>query len=105
MLEKPASQRFETLQLHAGSVQCSNPWVKPNADMVRHRAFPDALNSCAVPIYTTAAFAFNNAEHGVRLLNISEFGNIYSRITNVMTNNFRFDDEMQLADQAFSPLS
>ncbi|OQE17852.1 hypothetical protein PENSTE_c019G00754 [Penicillium steckii] len=70
MLEKPASQRFETLQLHAG-------------------AFPDALNSCAVPIYTTAAFAFNNAEHGVRLLNISEFGNIYSRITNPTVSVFQ----------------
>ncbi|CAP79557.1 O-acetylhomoserine [Penicillium chrysogenum] len=70
MLEKPALQRFETLQLHAG-------------------AFPDALNSCSVPIYTTAAFGFNNAEHGVRLLNVSEFGNIYSRITNPTVSVFQ----------------
>ncbi|KAJ5668552.1 uncharacterized protein N7477_007122 [Penicillium maclennaniae] len=60
MLEKPASQR----------------------------AFPDALNSCAVPIYTTAAFAFNNVEHGVRLLNIRELG-IYSRITNPTVSLFQ----------------
>ncbi|GKZ27570.1 sulfhydrylase-like protein lolC1 [Aspergillus brasiliensis] len=87
-----AAQHFETLQLHAGR-------------------FPDALNSCAVPIYTSAvrspqkfahsgftrltccgnrqAFAFNNAEHGVRLLELSEFGNIYSRITNPTVNVFQ----------------
>ncbi|KAM5465228.1 Homocysteine/cysteine synthase [Microsporum audouinii] len=64
------SQRFETLQLHAGK-------------------FPDPLNSCAVPIYTTSAFAFNNSEHGVRLLNLSEYGNIYSRITNPTVSVFQ----------------
>ncbi|KAK1139476.1 Homocysteine/cysteine synthase [Aspergillus melleus] len=73
MLEQPiqpGAQRFETLQLHAGR-------------------FPDALNSCATPIYTSAAFAFNNSEHGVRLLELSEFGNIYSRITNPTVSVFQ----------------
>ncbi|KAK2873486.1 hypothetical protein FQN49_002323 [Arthroderma sp. PD_2] len=76
MLEKqlhpvePDSQRFETLQLHAGK-------------------FNDALNSCSVPTYTSTAFAFNNSDHATRLFNLSEYGNIYSRITNPTVSVFQ----------------
>ena len=53
------SQRFETLQLHAGQV-------------------PDpATNSRAVPIYQTTSFVFNSQEHGSNLFTLKELGNIY----------------------------
>ena len=58
------SHRFETLQIHAG--QQPDPTTK---------AF-------AVPIYQTAAYAFDDADHAARLFGLQEFGNIYSRIMN-----------------------
>lgn len=36
----------------------------------------------AVPIYQTVAYEFDNAEHGANLFNLSQPGNIYSRIMN-----------------------
>lgn len=57
--------RFETLQLHAG------------------QETPDpATGARAVPIYQTAAYVFNNAQHAVDRFNLSEPGNIYGRLTN-----------------------
>ena len=53
------SQRFETLQLHAG--QSPDP----------------ATNARAVPIYQTSSYVFNDAEHGANLFGLKEFGNIY----------------------------
>ncbi|MDO8825624.1 O-acetylhomoserine aminocarboxypropyltransferase/cysteine synthase family protein [Methylophaga sp.] len=38
--------------------------------------------SCAVPIYQTVAFEFDNAQHGADLFNLDVPGNIYSRIMN-----------------------
>ncbi|RUO48495.1 O-acetylhomoserine aminocarboxypropyltransferase/cysteine synthase family protein [Pseudidiomarina donghaiensis] len=38
--------------------------------------------SVAVPIYQTAAFAFDNAQHGADLFDLAVPGNIYSRIMN-----------------------
>ena len=64
------SQRFETLQLHAGQV-------------------PDpATNSRAVPIYQTSSYVFNDVEHGANLFGLKEFGNIYTRLMNPTTDVF-----------------
>lgn len=41
-----------------------------------------ATNSVAVPIYQTAAYAFDNAQHGADLFDLAVPGNIYSRIMN-----------------------
>lgn len=60
----PPLQRFETLQLHAG--QSPDPVTK----------------ACAVPIYSTASFTFNDSAHGARLFALSEPGNTYSRYIN-----------------------
>ncbi|AUZ84881.1 O-acetylhomoserine aminocarboxypropyltransferase/cysteine synthase family protein [Methylophaga nitratireducenticrescens] len=38
--------------------------------------------SCAVPIYQTVAYEFDNAQHGADLFNLDIPGNIYSRIMN-----------------------
>ena len=58
------SQRFETLQLHAGQV-------------------PDPVtNSRAVPIYQTSSYVFNDVDHGANLFGLKEFGNMYTRLMN-----------------------
>ncbi len=64
------SQRFETLQLHAGQV----------ADPV--------TNSRAVPIYQTSSYVFNDVDHGANLFGLKEFGNIYTRLMNPTTDVF-----------------
>lgn len=62
--------RFETLQLHAGHT-------------------PDAVTkSCAVPIYQTSSYIFDNAEHAAKLFDLKEPGNIYTRIQNPTTSVF-----------------
>ncbi len=38
--------------------------------------------SCAVPIYQTVAYEFDNAQHGADLFNLEVPGNIYSRMMN-----------------------
>ena len=44
---------------------------------------PDpTTNAVAVPIYQTTAYAFDNAQHGADLFNLSVLGNIYTRIMN-----------------------
>ena len=65
-----SSQRFETLQLHAGQTPDS------------------ATNSRAVPIYQTSSYVFNDAEHGANLFGLKEFGNIYTRLQNPTTDVF-----------------
>ncbi|NCQ16877.1 MAG: aminotransferase class I/II-fold pyridoxal phosphate-dependent enzyme, partial [Ignavibacteria bacterium] len=68
--QKPRNYRFETLQLHAGQT-------------------PDtATNSRAVPIYQTASYTFNDADHAANLFGLKEFGNIYTRIMNPTTDVF-----------------
>ncbi|KAG5295965.1 O-acetylhomoserine sulfhydrylase [Histoplasma capsulatum G186AR] len=64
------TQRFETLQLHAG--------YDPDP----------ATNSRAVPIYATTSFTFNDSAHGARLFGLKEFGNIYSRLANPTVEAF-----------------
>ncbi|MDP9383558.1 MAG: homocysteine synthase [Chloroflexota bacterium] len=62
--------RFETLALHAGQE-------------------PDpASKSRAVPIYQTTSYLFDDAEHAANLFNLSESGNIYTRIMNPTTDVF-----------------
>ncbi len=56
--------KLETLAIHAG---CE----------------PDpATNARITPIYQTASYVFNDAEHAANLFALKEFGNIYSRIMN-----------------------
>lgn len=56
---------FETIQLHAGQEQ------------------PDpATGARAVPIYATAAYVFPDCAHAAARFDLSEGGNIYSRLTN-----------------------
>lgn len=62
--------KFETLQLHAGQTVDS------------------ATNSRAVPIYQTASYTFNDAQHAANLFGLKEFGNIYTRIMNPTTDVF-----------------
>lgn len=65
-----SSQKFETLQLHAGQE-------------------PDpATGSRAVPIYQTTSYNFKNTEHAASLFGLREFGNIYTRIMNPTTDVF-----------------
>ncbi|HEX7003125.1 MAG TPA: O-acetylhomoserine aminocarboxypropyltransferase/cysteine synthase [Trueperaceae bacterium] len=59
------SYRFETLQIHAGQEEVEA-----------------TTKSRAVPIYQTAAYNFDDADHAARLFALQEFGNIYSRIMN-----------------------
>lgn len=62
--------KFETLQLHAGQT-------------------PDATtNSRAVPLYQTACYTFNDAQHAANLFGLKEFGNIYTRLMNPTTDVF-----------------
>lgn len=61
---------FETLQLHAG------------------HDVDQTTNSRAVPIYQTASYTFNSAEHAANLFGLKEFGNIYTRIGNPTTDVF-----------------
>lgn len=56
--------KLETLAVHAG---CA----------------PDpATNARITPIYQTASYVFDSAEHAANLFSLKEFGNIYSRIMN-----------------------
>ncbi len=56
--------KFDTLAVHAG-------------------AAPDpSTGSRSTPIYQTASYVFNDAEHAASLFGLEAFGNIYTRITN-----------------------
>src|ERR1700752_3211822 len=63
-VEGPPSMRAETLPVHAGYE------VEPTTKAV------------AVPIYQTASYAFDSADHGAALFNLEEDGFRYSRISN-----------------------
>lgn len=64
MTDLPENTRPETLSVHAGTQ-------------------PDpATNARITPIYQTAGYTFDSPEHAANLFNLSEFGNIYSRIMN-----------------------
>ncbi|MCK0100446.1 O-acetylhomoserine aminocarboxypropyltransferase [Qipengyuania sp. S6317L1] len=64
MTDLPEGTRPETLAVHAGTQ-------------------PDpTTNARITPIYQTAGYTFDSPEHAANLFNLSEFGNIYSRIMN-----------------------
>jgi O-acetylhomoserine (thiol)-lyase len=61
---------FETLCLHAGQI-------------------PDAqTGSRAVPLYQTASYVFDSADHAASLFNLQTFGNVYTRLSNPTTAVF-----------------
>jgi O-acetylhomoserine (thiol)-lyase len=60
--------KFETLQVHAG------------------QQVDKDTNSRAVPLYQTASYVFNSAEHAANLFGLKEFGNIYTRLMNPTTD-------------------
>jgi len=61
---------FETLQVHGG--QSPDP----------------TTNARAVPIYASASFVFNDAQHGADLCGLRTLGNVYSRIGNPTSGVF-----------------
>ncbi|NLW06871.1 MAG: O-acetylhomoserine aminocarboxypropyltransferase/cysteine synthase, partial [Clostridia bacterium] len=61
---------FDTLAIHAG--QQADP----------------ATGACAVPIYQTSSYVFRDADHAAALFDLSEPGNIYTRIGNPTTDVF-----------------
>ena len=63
-MSAPPGPKFATLAVHAG-------------------AAPDPSTGARVtPIYQTASFVFNDADHAASLFGLEAFGNIYTRITN-----------------------
>lgn len=60
--------KFETLQVHAG------------------QQVDQDTNSRTVPLYQTASYVFNSAEHAANLFGLKEFGNIYTRLMNPTTD-------------------
>lgn len=63
--------KFETIQLHAGQEQ------------------PDpASDARAVPIYQTTSYVFGSCAHAAARFDLSEPGNIYSRLTNSTNDAF-----------------
>jgi O-acetylhomoserine (thiol)-lyase len=61
----------------------STPSYHPDTLALHAGHTPDsATNSRAVPIYQTASYVFNSAEHAANLFGLKEFGNIYTRIMN-----------------------
>lgn len=70
-MEKNKKPRFETLQVHAGQDQ------------------PDQTTGArAVPIYQTTSFVFDDCAHAEARFNLSNAGNIYSRLTNPTQDAF-----------------
>lgn len=66
-----ATQRFETLQVHAG-----------------HEPSGDNNDPRAVPIVASTSFLFKDTDHGGNLFALKELGNIYTRIMNPTTDVF-----------------
>ncbi len=64
MSKQQKPYRFDTLQVHAG--QTADP----------------TTGACAVPIYQTSSFVFEDADHAAALFNLEKPGNIYTRIMN-----------------------
>ncbi len=62
--------RFETLQIHAG--------LNPD----------EPTGSRGLAIYPTAAYRFRSCDYAARLFELSEAGNIYTRLHNPTTSNY-----------------
>jgi O-acetylhomoserine (thiol)-lyase len=67
---QPRDYGFTTRQLHAG--QSPDP----------------TTHACAVPIYQTSSYAFDNTQHAADLFALKEPGNIYTRLQNPTTAVF-----------------
>jgi len=67
MTQQTRKYGFTTRQLHAG--QSADP----------------STHACAVPIYQTSSYAFDNTQHAADLFALKEPGNIYTRIQNPTT--------------------
>lgn len=67
---KTINANFETLQIHAGQ--------HPDGETL----------SRAVPIYQTSSYVFKNTKHAADLFNLTESGNIYTRIMNPTSDVF-----------------
>ena len=64
---KPIFSGFETRAIHAG-------------------AQPEPVTGArSTPIFQTTSYVFNDVEHAASLFNLSNFGNIYSRLSNPTT--------------------
>lgn len=70
-MEKSRKLHFETLQLHAGQEQAD-----------------PATGSRAVPIYQTTSYVFENSAQAEGRFNLSEGGNIYTRLMNPTSDVF-----------------
>ena len=64
-IRNPKNWSLETKQLHIGQEQAD-----------------PATGARAVPIYATASYVFNNAQHAADRFALKDPGNIYSRLTN-----------------------
>ena len=74
--------KFETTQLHGGQEQ------------------PDpSTGARSVPIYQTSSYVFDNCDHAAARFNLSDPGNIYSRLTNPTLDVF----EQRMAQLEGSP--
>ncbi len=61
----------------------NTPTLHPETLAVRAGQKPDPTTGASqTPIYQSASFVFDSAEHAARLFALEEFGNIYSRLTN-----------------------
>src|SRR5690606_13228736 len=69
--KKERKYKFETLQVHAG------------------QELPDpATGARAVPIYQTTSYVFDSCAKAAALFDLSQSGNIYTRIMNPTTDIF-----------------
>jgi O-acetylhomoserine (thiol)-lyase len=76
---------IETLCLHAGQI-------------------PDATTGArAVPIYQTAAYVFDDADHAASLFNLQTFGHTYTRLTN--PTNAVFEERMAALENGRAALA
>ena len=64
-IRNPKNWSLETKQIHIGQEQAD-----------------PATGARAVPIYATASYVFNNAQHAADRFALKDPGNIYSRLTN-----------------------
>ncbi len=76
---------LETLCAHAGQI--------PDGD----------TGARAPPIYQTAAFVFDSADHAASLFNLQTFGNVYSRVSN--PTNAMFEERIATAENGRAALA
>lgn len=71
--------------------------LRPESILIHGAADPDPITgSRAVPIYLTTAYQFKNTDHAAALFELTEPGNIYTRLQNPTTDIF--EKRMALMD-------